>query len=184
MAKKSSSGSSGCGCFTLIMILGAFFIAYLYSVKGEPKYLDNLIRIAKVVGISAGVIFGIYFILKIISSVTVSNNTKHGYTPNDFIKTGNRASQSIPGVYIIHNQTKNKYYVGQAKDISQRVGKHFTGRGGNPDVYYDYRNGDSFSVDVIPLAGSGYDSLDRLEKDMIKKYNSYENGYNKTRGNG
>jgi len=184
MAKKSSSDSSGCGCFTVLLILGAFFIAYLFAVKGEPQYLDRLIQIAKVVGIVGGIIFGIYIIVKISSSVTVSKNTKHGYTPNDSVKKGSRTIPNTPGVYILYNKSKGKYYVGQAKDLSQRVGKHFTGRGGNPDVYFDYRNGDSFDVSVIPLAGSGYNSLDQLEKDMIKRYNSYENGYNKTRGNG
>jgi hypothetical protein len=35
--------------------------------------------------------------------------------------------KEIKGVYIIHNQTKNKYYVGQSKDVFNRVLKqHFS----------------------------------------------------------
>ena len=37
---------------------------------------------------------------------------------------------------------------------------------------------------LAPLVNSGYYDLDKLEKDLIKKYNSYEKGCNKTNGNG
>ena len=50
-------------------------------------------------------------------------------------------------------------------------------------MYADYKFGDDFSIKVIRLAESGYDDLDKLEKDMIKKYNAYSIGYNKTSGN-
>ena len=88
----------------------------------------------------------------------------------------------IVGVYVIYNENKNMYYVGQAKKLFFRINQHFTGHG-NGDVYADYKAGNSFKMMIIPLADSGYKDIDLLEKDMIKKYRAYECGYNKTKGN-
>ena len=74
------------------------------------------------------------------------------------------------------------YYVGQAKKVLQRVTQHFTGHG-NGDVYADYKYGDQFSIKTIAFNTSGYDSLDRLEKDTIEAYAAFSKGYNKNRGN-
>lgn len=114
-------------------------------------------------------------------------------TPEEFFKMrsaslGGRGrkhistAQDYVGVYVLFNETKNMYYVGQAKKVLQRVNTHFTGHG-NGDVYADYKYGDSFKIKTIGFAGSGYDSIDELEKDTIKTYNAYSKGYNKTRGN-
>jgi excinuclease UvrABC nuclease subunit len=86
------------------------------------------------------------------------------------------------GVYIIYNATKNKHYVGQAKRLFFRVNQHFTGHG-NGDVYSDYKLGDKFTIVLLSLQDSGYYDLDKLEKDMIKKYHAYTEGYNRTAGN-
>ena len=88
----------------------------------------------------------------------------------------------MTGVYIIYNKSKNMYYVGQSVKTVQRVNSHLSGRG-NGDVYADYKYGDEFTVKIIPLNKSGYDTLDDLERDMINTYNAYSSGYNKTRGN-
>ena len=85
------------------------------------------------------------------------------------------------GVYIIHNMTRDIYYVGQSKKVLQRVSAHFGGRG-NADVYADLKYGNTFTVKTIPLAGSGYNDLDRLESDTIRAYDAYNKGYNKNRG--
>ena len=58
------------------------------------------------------------------------------------------------------------YYVGQATRVLYRVNQHFTGNG-NPDVYSDYRSGDTFALKMVKLTESGYDDLDKLEKDTI-----------------
>ena len=63
-----------------------------------------------------------------------------------------------------------------------RVNNHFTGKR-NGDVYADYKYEDEFKVNFIDLRNSGYSNLDTLEAFAIKKYNVYDNGYNKTRGN-
>ena len=120
----------------------------------------------------------------------VNNNTE--VTPEEFFELRNAKvgkSKNIegklynfPGVYVIHNQTKNMYYVGQGKKVLDRVNSHFTGKG-NGDVYADYKYHDRFEISIIPFRNSGFSSLNELEKLAIKTYNSYTNGYNKTRGN-
>ena len=91
-------------------------------------------------------------------------------------------SGDMVGVYIIHNESKDMYYIGQAKRLFFRINQHFTGHG-NGDVYADYKYGDDFSIKIIPLADSGYQDIDLLEKDMIQKYDAYHKGYNRTKGN-
>jgi len=71
----------------------------------------------------------------------------------------------------------------KATKILFRVNQHFTGNG-NDDIYADYRCRDKFTMKLLPLSTSGYNSLDKFEKDMIAKYDAYNNGYNKTHGNG
>lgn len=120
----------------------------------------------------------------------VNNNTE--VTPEEFFELRNAKigkSKNIegkrynfPGVYVIHNQTKNMYYVGQGKKVLDRVNSHFTGKG-NGDVYADYKYNDRFEISIIPFNNSGFSSLNELEKLAIKTYNAYTNGYNKTRGN-
>ena len=105
-------------------------------------------------------------------------------SPEQFFKLRKNQTGDIVGVYILYNKDRRKYYVGQATRLFFRVNQHFTGHG-NGDVYADYKRGrDRFSIKLIPLVNSGYYDLDKLEKDLIKKYNSYEKGYNKTNGNG
>ena len=88
----------------------------------------------------------------------------------------------MAGVYILYNQTKNKYYVGQGKQLLNRVNMHLTGSG-NGRVYADYKYGDRFTIQLIPLQGSGYHSLNELERVAISRYEAYSKGYNRTRGN-
>lgn len=63
-----------------------------------------------------------------------------------------------------------------------RVNAHFTGRG-NGDVYADYKYGDPFEISMIALENSGFCTLNELERNVIRRYNAFSNGYNKTRGN-
>ena len=91
-------------------------------------------------------------------------------------------TKEFSGVYILFNKKKNKYYVGQGERILQRVNSHFTGKG-NGDVYADYKYGDPFTIRMIALKGSGFKSLNELERHTIKTYDAFSKGYNKTRGN-
>ena len=89
----------------------------------------------------------------------------------------------VKGCYVLHNIDKDSYYVGQSIHVMSRLSHHLTGRG-NGDVYADYKYGNRFEFQIIKLQGSGYYDLNQLERDLIRKYNAYESGYNKTRGNG
>lgn len=103
-------------------------------------------------------------------------------TPSEFFEIRSMQSGDFVGAYIIFNQTKQKYYVGQAKRLYFRINQHFTGHG-NGDVYADYKYGDQFYIKIISLADSGYHDLDLLEKDLIYQYQANITGYNKTKGN-
>lgn len=122
----------------------------------------------------------------------LANNTIE-MTPGEFMEMrkysfGGRGNSSyaltknFAGVYILYNKSKNMYYVGQGKQVLNRVNSHFTGKG-NGDVYADYKYGDEFTIKMIALDGSGFDSLNELERNTISYYNAFSNGYNKTRGN-
>lgn len=87
-----------------------------------------------------------------------------------------------PGVYILYNRTRNIYYVGQAASVLSRINQHLTGHG-NGDVYADYKYGDRFVITSIRLRGSGFSSLNELERHAIAVYKADSAGYNKTRGN-
>lgn len=89
---------------------------------------------------------------------------------------------NFAGVYILFNSTKNMYYVGQGKEVLNRINAHFTGKG-NGDVYADYKFGDKFTIKIIALEKSGYATLNELERNTIITYDAFASGYNKTRGN-
>ncbi len=93
-----------------------------------------------------------------------------------------KADGDVTGVYVLHNKTADKCYVGQSSKALDRIAAHLTGRG-NGDVYADFKYGAEFEVALIPLNGSGYDSLDELEHETIKAYDAFDGGYNRTRGN-
>lgn len=122
----------------------------------------------------------------------LANNTLE-MTPKEFMEMrktslGGRGRKSyaltknFEGVYILYNKTRNMYYVGQGKQILNRVNAHFTGKG-NGDVYADYKYGNKFTIKMIALKNSGFSTLNELERNTIRHYNAFSNGYNKTRGN-
>ena len=122
----------------------------------------------------------------------LSNNTLE-MTPEEFFKLRKTSfggkgrpsyalSQNFAGVYILHNKSKNMYYVGQGQQVLNRVNAHFTGKG-NGDVYADYKYGDIFTIKMIALDKSGFSTLNELERHTIMTYNSFAKGYNQTRGN-
>lgn len=103
-------------------------------------------------------------------------------TPQEFFAAKSLKQGDLVGVYVIHNTTKDKYYVGQAKRLFFRINQHFSGTG-NAYVFADYQYGDAFTIKIIPLASSGQSDLDLLERQLISYYNAYTNGYNRNRGN-
>lgn len=73
----------------------------------------------------------------------------------------------ITGIFIVHNATKDLYYVGQSEKAIDRAAIQFLGRG-NCDVNADYKYGDSFNVRIVPLSGSGYENLNELKRAAIQ----------------
>lgn len=73
----------------------------------------------------------------------------------------------VTGVFIVHNATKDLYYVGQNAKATDRAALQFLGRG-NCDVYADYKYGDSFDVRIVPLSASGYESLSELKHAVMR----------------
>ena len=91
--------------------------------------------------------------------------------------------ENMIGVYIIWNKTKNKYYVGQSKNVNNRIYQgHFCSSGPKNYLFFqDWSNNDEFLVKIIPCTTK--DKLDRLEKMYIDQYNAFKGGYNRTGGN-
>ena len=129
------------------------------------------------------------YVIRIIRTINIKKKIKGlannalEVTPQEFFKirntsNGGRGKKHIStqsdfaGVYILYNNTKNMYYVGQGKKIFQRVNNHFTGHG-NGDVYADYKYGDDFTIKMIALENSGFSTLNELERNTISTYNAY-----------
>ena len=96
--------------------------------------------------------------------------------------------KKIVGCYVIKNKKLNKYYVGQSKDVIKRLRQHFDGTKPKNMIFAeDYfmcdknERDDLFEIKIISL--NTKDELDRVEKEMIEKYDSFKSGYNKTSGN-
>ena len=106
-------------------------------------------------------------------------------TPEEFLARHNEllAEGDFEGIYVLHNTTQDRYYVGQGRHVLSRLMQHFSGRG-NGDVYADWKYGDSFTIRTIGLRGSGYESLNDFERDAIEHYDAYGSGYNRNRGIG
>lgn len=112
---------------------------------------------------------------------------KMGQTPEDFVDLATwekfeAYKCNYTGIYIMYNADNGKYYVGQAKNVAKRVLQHINGKG-NPDLYYDMRNGDNISVHTENLSESEYDNLDEFESEMIRIYEASTKGYNRNKGN-
>lgn len=136
------------------------------------------------IGVTIALILGFYNILtkyltKRKVKAVIENNQAITVEEFNIIK---KEMKSLKGIYILHNISKDMYYVGQSKNVISRVTNHFQGRG-NGDVYADHKYGDVFMIQLVPLANSGFKNLDELERSFIQTYDSYRNGYNRNKGN-
>jgi len=96
---------------------------------------------------------------------------------DNILKSGDKGGI---GIYILYNQTKDKYYVGQAKQLYKRVRDHFAVE----QMARDQISGDVFQVKFLLASELGEDyRIDHIEKTGIEIFNSDKNGYNKTTGN-
>lgn len=161
------------------MCIRGYWPLFVKELKKQGLVADHTMK-KKDILVAAEVFEYMYQSGKFVSDKSFKN---HGITPEQFFNLRNTVKGDCVGVYIIYNRSRKMYYVGQATRLYFRVNQHFTGHG-NGDVYADYKYGDKFTIRLIKLVDSGYEDLDKLEKDMIDKFNAYELGYNKTKGNG
>ncbi len=96
--------------------------------------------------------------------------------------------EKIIGCYIIHNKEKDKYYVGQSKDVLKRLKQHFKGTIPlNPifaeDYYTSAYDDKSLLFEIKIIKCDTKDELDNTERQLIYDYDSWNNGYNGTSGN-
>ena len=147
-------------------------LQFFRSQGGNPTHRD----------LNKGLFSAISAIINMSQTHRSQGISANGITPQEFFTLRAGMQGDIVGVYIIWNQTKNMFYVGQAKKLYFRVNQHFTGHG-NGDVYADYKYGNQFRIQLITLRESGYDDLDKLERDLIVRYHANVDGYNRTSGN-
>lgn len=96
----------------------------------------------------------------------------------------------LSGIYKITNLTNGKIYIGQSRDILARWQEHiskanYQNVSYNYPLYQDFRNLGltNFSFEFLELNIYDKEQLDKLEKEYISKFNSFNNGYNQIRGN-
>lgn len=83
------------------------------------------------------------------------------------------------GIYVLYNATKNKYYVGQAKQIYKRIRDHFQVE----DIARDFLNGDSITATFLTANELGEDyRMDHIERVGIELFDAEKDGYNKKQG--
>lgn len=104
-------------------------------------------------------------------------------TPEEFLSkrmwfTDKGDKVDFTGVFVLHNLTKDKFFVGHSIHVLERVRQYFTGQG-NGDVYADWKMGDKFIISTLSLVDSGHKDLNELEQEIIEAYDVRERGYNK-----
>lgn len=126
------------------------------------------------------------------------------FTPEDLLELKsenerkNQAIENVTGIYIIHNHTKEMYYIGQAIRVFDRAYRHFATNPASqanqarhdmtvqfdlPELHHDYHKGDAFGIHVIPLAKTTFSTLNELEAHAIVAYDSIiPRGYNRVSG--
>ncbi|MCY8083219.1 excinuclease ABC subunit C [Bacillus inaquosorum] len=126
---------------------------------------------------------------KVRKELDALRNKMRRYTPEELLLFKNKKEREseglhdFSGIYIIHNSDKDTYYVGQAVRVFDRAFNHFLENEGNNQVYEDFCLGDTFSISLIPLSITSFLSLNELEDNAIRAYDSIHDGYNKMPGN-
>ena len=90
-------------------------------------------------------------------------------------------------IYLVYNNKSQRYYVGQTTnsfDIRYQNGwLYYHGYKDTVKEDLEKYGEDSFEYTKIFKVAHNQEELDKLEAYYIKYFNSYENGYNETRGN-
>lgn len=87
--------------------------------------------------------------------------------------------QKLKGVYIIWNQTRDKYYVGQSPNLFDCIYNNHFKNGDVKSTFFkqDWNDGDAFLFKYFILQTKT--EINRCEQMMVERYNSYNSGYNK-----
>lgn len=91
-------------------------------------------------------------------------------------------------IYHITNKINGKKYIGQTVDIEHRIKRHFLelqkGEHHSTKLQraFDKYGKDNFEIEYSQKQFKTYEDLLIAQKEEIDKFNSYENGYNQTRG--
>ena len=86
------------------------------------------------------------------------------------------------GIYKIENKKTHKVYIGQAYDIARRLRVHRTKYDSTQDIdkAIQQEGVNNFTYEIVEECS--IEQLNDREKYWINYYNSFEKGYNKTRG--
>ena len=159
-ALASSSPKNQALAFSIIVVFGA-----LFAIWGAVCMSSCWLAIYGFVIIAVGLL-GIYLAkrrqsrLETFKNCLCNSSAFVAVESDELLKNRKdlTAIGDITGLYILHNLSKDRYYVGQSATAISRAAAQLLGRG-NKDVYADYKYGDSFDVRIVPLEGSGYSNL-------------------------
>lgn len=113
-----------------------------------------------------------------------------------FTKDEIKQIPNIPGIYKITDIVNNKCYIGQSVSLRKRLYSHYRNCVKETKVsncYPLYKTAHKYGIEIfefeileffyeIPDINELGSVLDLLERNYISKYDSYNNGYNLTRG--
>jgi hypothetical protein len=86
------------------------------------------------------------------------------------------------GVYIHKNITSGKCYVGQSRNVFNRVYEELHGKASNSGckaLYEAYRQGYRFEI-ILIFRKKGFPPLNKMERAYINMYDAMRKGYNRT----
>jgi len=84
------------------------------------------------------------------------------------------------GIYKIENKITHQVYIGQSLDINRRIKQHLHSKDTPIDFLIQKYGANNFAFEIVEECAQN--ELNEKEKYWIDYYNSYEDGYNKTRG--
>lgn len=109
------------------------------------------------------------------------------YTINRLFKIVNNFSgnesydekYNFEGMYVLYNQTKNKYFVGSSERVMDGLMLHVVGEG-YEGIHTDVKSGDEFEVRFVSIRDTQCDDIDDLWYAGVRafKSNIKRRGYN------
>jgi len=85
---------------------------------------------------------------------------------------------NCPGVYILTNDITHECYVGQAKNLGERVRQHF-----RSDAFMSKIDCSNWDVRIVAISTYDRNELNHLEREYIAAFSRDYSMLNRTRGN-